>query len=43
MQCVKIEGKLNNYEVELNRIIKEQRKKNMYLKDAYLEKNTIIL
>lgn len=43
MQCVKIEGKLNNYEVELNRIIKEKRKKNMCLKDAYLENNTIIL
>lgn len=43
MQCIKIEGKLNNYEVELNRIIKKQRKKNMYLKDAYLENNTIML
>ncbi len=43
MQCVKIKGKFNNYEEELNRIIKEQRKKNQYLKDAYLENNTIIL
>lgn len=43
MQCVKIEGKFNNYEEELNRIIKEQRKKNMYLKDAYLENKIIVL
>ncbi len=43
MQCVKIEGKLNNYEVELNRVIKEKRKRNMYLKEACLENNTILL
>ena len=43
MQCIKVEGKLNNYEEELNRIIKEKRKKNMYLKEAYLENNVIVL
>ena len=33
MQCVeKITKGFNNYEEEINRIIKEKRKKNMYLK-----------
>lgn len=43
MQCVKIEGKLNNYEEEINRIIKEKRKNNMYLKEAYCENKAIVL
>ncbi len=37
MQCVeKITKGFNNYEEEINRIIKEKRKKNMCLKDAYV-------
>ncbi len=44
MQCVeKISKGFNNYEEEINRIIREKRKINMYLKDAYLEGNTLIL
>ena len=36
---MKIEGPFNNYEEEINRIIKEKRRKNMYIKDVYLENN----
>ncbi len=37
MQCVeKIIKGFSNYEEEINRIIKEKRKKNMCLKDAYV-------
>ncbi len=43
MQCVKIEGPFNNYEEEINRIIKEKRRKNMYIKDVYLENQTICM
>lgn len=44
MQCIeKITKGFNNYEEEINQIIKEKRKKNMYLENAYLENNTIVL
>ena len=47
MQCVeKITKGFNNYEEEINRIIKEKRKKNMYLEDVYVtfkEKSNQIL
>lgn len=43
MQCVKIEGPFNNYEEEINRIIKEKRKENKYIKEVYLENKTICM
>lgn len=43
MLCVRFEGKLNNYEEELNRIIKVMQTKNMYLKETYLENKIIVL
>ena len=43
MQFLKIECSFKNYEEEINRIIKEMQKKNMYLKEAYLENKAIVL
>lgn len=43
MECMKIEGPFNNYEEEINRIIKEKREENMYIKDVYLENQTICM
>lgn len=47
MQCIeKITKGFNNYEEEINQIIKEKRKKNMYLEDVYVtfkEKSNQIL